>query len=117
MPPINLLAVACTLDANAREVVRLAVAVAGAHAAEEDDEWISVARGFLEDDHQRAIRWMRRLRRSDPREKPNGHSETSDDESLEMEPTTIVTQRLIEAIDSLNETLRSAKRIAGGSAT
>jgi hypothetical protein len=113
---INLLAVTCALDANAREVVRLTVAVAGAHAAEEDEEWTTVARGFLEDDHQRAIRWTRRLR-SDPRERLNGHRDTVDDESLETEPTSIVTQRLIAAIDNLSETLRSAKRMVGDSAT
>jgi hypothetical protein len=108
--------VACTLDANARDVVRLAVAVAGAHATEENAEWISVARGFLDDDHQRAIRWMRRLR-IDPRERLEGHPDTVDEESLETEPTSMVTQRLTEAIDTLSETLRSAKRMVGDCAT
>jgi len=75
---IGLLEVACTIDANAREVVRLAVAIAGARAAEAEEEWTSAARDLLEENYQRAIRWTRRLQ-SDPRQKLS-HSDAADEE-------------------------------------
>jgi hypothetical protein len=107
---LDLLDAACTLDADARNVVRLAVAVAGAHAAEADESWTSVARALLEDDHQRAIRWMSRIR-SDPRRKLVD-SDIADDEFGEVDPVSLATQRLIEAIDRMIETLVSTKEIA-----
>ncbi|OSC31541.1 hypothetical protein B8W69_03585 [Mycobacterium vulneris] len=105
----DLLEAACALDAGARKVVRLAVAVAGAQASDEEEEWTSVARDVLEDDYRRAIRRLERLR-SDPRKDLDGTSDTADDKSLSVEPVSVATERLIEAIDSLSESLRAVKQ-------
>lgn len=64
---INLLAVACLIDAKARGAVRLAVALAGGFAAEEEERWTSVAGSVLDEEYRRAINELRRLHR-DPRQ-------------------------------------------------
>ena len=64
---ISLLAIACLIDSKACDAIRLAVALAGEYAAEEEEQWDAVAQRILNEDYRRAIRWIRRLRH-DPRQ-------------------------------------------------
>jgi hypothetical protein len=107
---ISLLAVACLIDMKARDAIRLAVALAGEYAAEEEEQWTAVAHSLLDEDYRRAIRRIRRLRR-DPQQGSDAWPDTDEENPLDTEPTLIVAQRLIGAIDSLSEVLLSAKQV------
>ena len=107
---ISLLAVACLIDSKARDAIRLTVALAGEYAAEEEEKWAAVAQSILDEECRRAIGRVRWLRR-DPRQGSHAWPEAADEESVDTEPASIVTQRLVEAIDNLSGVLLSAKRM------